>query len=341
MKRFSLLLIALVALGLLAACHNDTPPASDAQLQTIVITEPVRAHQWAPVHLAETLGFFAEEGLHAEFQTVSGTDSSLPVFSGDAQFGLRGIEMALMANEAGRGCKVLVSTTSRYPYQFIGADQRYDTVESLRGQTIAGGQGPTSAPHAFSKAILLHAGIIPDEETSVVSMLSSGYAAAIRAGEVQAVVGTNPWVVKTLLEHDGVLILDGRDPAVMETLFGSSTYELFVLFASDNYIAAEPETVQKTVNAVARAIQWMNNATAEEITEALGPLWAGDPAELLYSVEADQSAGLYNPDGRHTTSGFQAAMELTTLSGGISKTHTEAEIFDESFLNEAWHALGE
>ena len=341
-KLLSLALLTLFAGTVLSGCTGDTPAAGDdgaPELQSIVFTEPVRGYHWAPAYLAQTLGYFAEEGLDAEFLTVSGADASTPVFTGDAQFGLRGVEMALMANEAGQGCKILLSTTARYPYQLIGASADYATVESLRGQVVAGGQGASSAPHAFSKAVLLHAGIVPDEETSVISMASSGYIAAIKSGEIQAAVSTNPWAAKTLLEAGGVVIVDGADEAAMEDLMGTSTYELFMVFTSDAYLAENPETVQKTVNAIAKAIQWMNEASPEEIAANLEPLFEGRDEELLYSAQADKAAGLHNETGFHTDSGYRAAVELTKLSGAIEGTLTAEQIYDESFLEHAWAAL--
>lgn len=44
-------------------------------LQKIIFTEQIRGYHWAPAYLAQTLGYFAEEGLDAEFQTIKGGDA--------------------------------------------------------------------------------------------------------------------------------------------------------------------------------------------------------------------------------------------------------------------------
>lgn len=343
-KLISLCLCALLSLSLLSGCGN-TPKQEGGtenpkELETIVFAEPVRGYFWAPAYLAQTLGYFEEAGLKADFQTISGADASTPVFSGDAQFGLRGVEMALMASEAGQNCKILVSTTSHYPYQLIGANANYATVESLRGQVIAGGQGPSSAPQAFSKAILTHAGMLPDQDASIISMASSGYVAAMKSGEIQAAVATNPWATKTLLANGGVVIVDGADEAAMADLMGSSTYELFMIFAADQYIKENPETVQKVVTAIAKATKWMQDATPEEIATKLDPLFEGKHDELLYSAQVDKDSQFLNTTGRHTESGFAAALSLTKLSGGITKDITADQVYDESFLDKAWEEIG-
>ena len=154
-KKLSLLLALTLCLGLLGACGTpaEEPPAENDAEQTtatdlipVVFTEQVRGYHWAPAYLAETLGYFEEEGIDASFETVSGMAATAPVLSGDAQFCLKGIESALMVNEKDQGMKVLVSTTQKYPYSLIGASEDYSTLESLKDGTVAGGQSANSGP---------------------------------------------------------------------------------------------------------------------------------------------------------------------------------------------------
>jgi len=338
----SLTLMLLITLLFTGCGQNPDSQANDTdELETIVFTEPVRGYFWAPAYLAETLGYFKEAGLQADFQTVTGADASAPVFTGDAQFGLRGIEMALTANEAGQDCKILISTTSKYPYQFLGASEEYSTVESLRGQIIAGGLGASSGPYCFAKACLMQAGLDTENDVSMITLKSSAFAAAMQKGELQGMVGTNPWISKKLTDLGAVVLVDGSDDAVIEDLIGSSSYELFMVFTTDEYIQSNPETVQKVVTAMAKAIQWMNTATAEEIVENLKPLFANMDEELLYTAQVDKERKMQNTTGYHTDSGFEAAKQLTQMAGGISNDISADSIYDESFLDKAWEEIGE
>lgn len=352
-KLFALLLTLSFALGLLAGC-GSTEPAGDTQedssaaqtetsgdLKKIVITEDVRGYHWAPAYLAQTLGYFAEEGLDAEFQTIKGGDASAPVLSGDAQFCLKGIETALMLNEAGQGCKILASTTQKYPYQLMGAGEEYSTIESLRGQVVAGGLSTNSGPYSFAKACISSAGMDPDSDVNVTTMASSGYAAAIASGSLQGAVSTNPWSAKMLSDAGAVVIVDGTDADVIQGIIGSSSYELFTVITSDALIQSDPELVQKAVNAIAKAMKWMETATPEEIAEQLSTLFDGaQEGELLYDAQYDKEHQVANYTGYHTASGFQAGVNLTKLAGGITGDPTEDQIYDESFLDNAWQAMG-
>ena len=320
-KLLALLLTLTLSLGLLAGCGGPSEPAPEEEptsaqsgtedkgdLQKIIFTEQIRGYHWAPAYLAQTLGYFAEEGLDAEFQTIKGGDATTAVLSGDAQFCLKGIETALMVNEAGQGCKVILSATQKYPYQLIGANESYSTLDSLKGKAIAGGLSANSGPTSFIKACVNSAGLNADTDVSLPNVASSGYLAAMDQDEIQAAVSTNPWSAKQLLDAGGVVIVD-------------------------------PELVQKAVNAMAKAMQWMETASPEDIAQKLLPLFDGAEEELLYDAQYDQERKVASFTGYHTKSGFEAAVSLTKLAGGITGDPTEEQIYDESFLDKAWETL--
>ena len=139
-----------------------------------------------------------------------------------------------------------------------------------------------------------------------------------------------------------MMIVDGTDDAVIEDIIGSASYELFTVITSDALIESDPELVQSAVNAMAKAIQWMQTATPEEIAAQLGTLFDGaTEEELLYDAQFDKDHQVATTDGYHTDSGFQAAINLTKLAGGITGDPTADQIFDESFLDKAWENLGQ
>ena len=48
---------------------------------------------------------------------------------------------------------------------------------------------------------------------------------------------------------------------------------------------------------------------------------------------------VYTTDGYHTESGYEAAITLTKLAGGITKALPADQTYDESFLANAWETL--
>ena len=79
-----------------------------------------------------------------------------------------------------------------------------------------------------------------------------------------------------------------------------------------------------------------------KIAAQLGTLFDGaTEEELLYDAQFDKDHQVATTDGYHTDSGFQAAINLTKLAGGITGDPTADQIFDESFLDKAWENLGQ
>ena len=348
-KLLALLLSLTLCLGLLAGCgQQEAAPEEDpsaaqteGELEKVVFTEDVRGYHWAPAYLAESLGYFEEEGLDVSFETIKGGDATTPVLSGDAQFCLKGIETALMVNEAGQGCKIVLSATQKYPYQLIGCGAEYTTIDSLRGGLVAGGLSTNSGPYSFAMACLNNAGLTPGTDVEISTMASAGYAAAIANGELQGAVSTNPWSAKNLLDLVGVVIVDGTDSEVIKGIIGSDSYELFTVITSDALIESNPELVQKAVNAMAKALKWMESASPEEIAEQLQTIFECTPEELLYDAQYDKEHEMANYTGYHTDSGFEAGLTLTKLAGGITSDLTADQIYDETFLDKAWEAIGQ
>ena len=324
----------------------DTQTETDTQnntgdLRKITITEQVRGYHWAPAYLPSPWATSPRRGLTAEFQTIRGSDATAPVLSGDAQFTLKGIETALMVNEGGQGCKVVLSTTQKYP---LPAHRRHRGVQHLG---VPGRRPAGRGPEHQQRPLFLRPGLHQlqpglEGKVEISTMASSGYAAAIANGELQGAISTNPWSAKQLTDAGGVVIVDGTDDGVIEDIIGSASYELFTVITSDALIESDPELVQSAVNAMAKAIQWMQTATPEEIAAQLGTLFDGaTEEELLYDAQFDKDHQVATTDGYHTDSGFQAAINLTKLAGGITGDPTADQIFDESFLDKAWENLGQ
>ncbi|MEN6349426.1 MAG: ABC transporter substrate-binding protein [Syntrophomonas sp.] len=346
-KGSRLLLLVLFCLSVLAGagCGNKAGtviPSKDTsasgELQKIIITEPARGELWAPIYVAQTLGYFKEAGLDVEFQTVSGADSGAPVIAGQAQFGFMGIEMPIGVTEAGQGVKVLLSTTQRFPYCFM-SKKAFSTIPSLKGQTVAGGAARSGSPTAWVRACLKYGGLDPDKDVNLVAMKPGSLNAAMAAGDIQACNGSGI-AIHTLVEQGAQILVDGRDPVVFKSITGSENYEMYIMFATDKYIAENPETVQKVVTACTRGLKWVNEHETEAIVDALLPLFPDKKADLLISIKDAKDYKIFSQNGRHSEAGFNAALKMAKESGMISGNVAAEKIYDESFLNKAWATLG-
>ena len=244
-----------------------------------------------------------------------------------------------MVNEAGQGCKVILSATQKYPYQLIGANESYSTLDSLKGKAIAGGLSANSGPTSFIKACVNSAGLNADTDVSLPQRRQLRLSGRHGPGRDPGRRLHQPLVRQAAAGRRRCGHWGGTDDAEIESIIGSSSYELFTVITSDALIQSDPELVQKAVNAMAKAMQWMETASPEDIAQKLLPLFEGAEEELLYDAQYDQERKVASFTGYHTKSGFEAAVSLTKLAGGITGDPTEEQIYDESFLDKAWETL--
>ncbi len=90
-KIFSLIFSSLLALLPLSACKNE-----EDGIKTIQVNEVTHSIFYAPLYLADSLGYFEEENIKIELTNGGGADNVMSaVLSGDADIGFCGPEAAL------------------------------------------------------------------------------------------------------------------------------------------------------------------------------------------------------------------------------------------------------
>ena len=72
MKRLTALLLCLIMLFALTACSKD-----ESGLRKVTLNEVTRSVFYAPLYVACSKGFFAEEGLEVDIVTGGGSDASM------------------------------------------------------------------------------------------------------------------------------------------------------------------------------------------------------------------------------------------------------------------------
>lgn len=340
----SVLLICLLGFTLAACSNNSSNPPGDGNaenitppenLTKITVSEPVRSELWGPVYMAQSLGFFAEEGLDVEFVTVQGDMPTAPVLSGDAQFGLYGPEMIMRFNEQGQGTKLLLTVSDRYPYSFVTATDITSIAQLKDSIVCAADTG--SSPRAFVRSILASAGLDPDKDANYVHIPGAASIAALESGEIKGTY-VSPTARKIALESGFNLLIDIYDDEVHRTLLNSDSYEMYIVFATDDYIAQNPQTVQAFSNGVYKALLWADSHSTDEIAEALKPLFTNSDT-LLDAVKEIKDNDIWSNTGTFSEDGFAAIANMAIDSGLITNVPERNNVISEEFILNSQKAL--
>ena len=110
MKKFlALFLVLLLLVPIAAACGGS------GELRHITLNEVTRSVFYAPLYIAFSRGYFAEEGIDIEIVTGGGSDKSMTaLISGDADFALMGPETGVyVVNEGSANHPMIIGPLTK------------------------------------------------------------------------------------------------------------------------------------------------------------------------------------------------------------------------------------
>ncbi len=329
MTRISRLLAGL-AVALVLVVASD--PAS-AQTKVRLAVGGQVALYYLPLTVADRLGYFKDEGLDVAISDFAGGARALQALMGGSADVVAGAYDHTIQMLAKNQPLVAVVQLGRYPGFVLAlraskADA-YRGPADLKGMKI-GITAPGSSTHFMVQYIMVRAGLKPDDASFVGVGAGASAVAAIKRGEIDALVSVDP-VINLLASENAIKIAyDTRTMEGTRQVYGG-LYPAAVLYLAPAYAQSNPQTVQSLVNAFVRTLKWVASHSAEEIAKVMPAEHAlGNPENFVRSIRS--SLPMYSPDGRFTREGAETAYNVlrqfdSNLKGAtldISKTYTDA-----------------
>ncbi|MEO7937161.1 MAG: ABC transporter substrate-binding protein [Burkholderiaceae bacterium] len=265
------------------------------------------AFQNLPLTIADRLGYFSAEGLDVEIlDLVNGQRAQQAVMEGAADVACGVFEGLLDGPARNHHLRSFV-LLSRAPQIAFGVSSRnlpgFKRVAELRGRKIAVG-APGSSAHLVAALVLARQGLtLKDVQLSEVAGAGAAMQ-AVRAGQVDVLVHTEP--VISMLEQKGDIrvIADTRSLKGSQELFGGNM-PAACLFASAQAVQNQANTLQALTNAVVRALKWLQTAGPSDLIKVVPePYLLGDRGMYLAAFgklrESISLDGLMPEDGPKT-----------------------------------------
>ena len=121
----------------------------------------------------------------------------------------------------------------------------------------------------------------------------------------------------------------------MTEIFGAPSLPAAVLYAKGDFIEQNPNTTQALVNALYKALKWLEAASPEDVADAVPAEYIGDDRDL-YIEAVKNSLPTYSRTGLVTDEGISAAMELLSFDAEVAAAEIDrAATFDPTFVNKA------
>jgi NitT/TauT family transport system substrate-binding protein len=207
------------------------------------------------------LGFYADEGLDVEIQTVAGAAAAVNLLAnGRAEFTTHGTAGLFTGVDKGVPMKGFISQIPDY-FLSIGVDRNgpIQRLEDLKGKTF-GVPATSGSPMIVTKAVLKLQGWDPDKDAEFLAV-GTGVPAldAFRRGRVQALVAFDS--VFALFEFNGGDFRYFRPPPMPSLGFTHTTNTLIAT------LRREPQIALGLGRAMAKSLVYMAAAPTEELTK--------------------------------------------------------------------------
>jgi NitT/TauT family transport system substrate-binding protein len=304
------MLACFVACCFLLGCAAVAMAAPEKQKVTIAVGGKASLY-YLPLTLAEQLGYFKDEGLQVEVIDFAGGAKALQaMMGGSADVVSGGFDhvMVMRAREQNLRAFVLQGAT---PAISLGIAKsrvaQYKSPKDLAGMKI-GVSAPGSSTQAFVNHLLASVGLAPDSVSIIGVGTGPGAVAAMQAGQLDAIANIEP--AMTMLEKSGTVkvVVETVSVKGAQAIYGSPLPS-GSMYTREEFIKANPNTIQALTNAMVRTLKWLNTATPDEVAKTVPQEYLlGDRA--LYLEAFRKNSESYSRDGLISTAGAEALLKV-------------------------------
>ncbi len=293
---------------------------------------------YLPLTIAEQKGYFKEQGLNITINDFRGGAESLRSLVGGSVDVVTGAyEHTIRMQSKGQDIRAVIEL-GRFPGMVLAVKKdkaaQVKSFKDLKGFKV-GVTAPGSSTNFFVNALIAKDGLKPEDISIIGVGAGPSAVAAIKKGDIDAIVNLDPVITKLVTDGDIVIIADSRTEEGNMKLFGGNN-PAAVVYLRQDFIQKNPNTTQALTNAFYKALKWLETATPEDVAKTVPEtFYLGDLPLYLKAVTATKA--MYSRTGVVTEQGMKNAhgmlvqfdKELADAKVDLSKT------FDGRFVAKA------
>ncbi|MBS2961466.1 ABC transporter substrate-binding protein [Actinocrinis puniceicyclus] len=338
--KLTLAVAALAAAASLTSCSSSgsgsAAPAQNAGSGAPLITVKVAVSNsmgqgYVPLFLAQKLGFFRKQGLDVQVVNVSSGAQTFSLMLSKQVQGVVGFydhDIDLVAKGTNTE-DVVQLLQAPGMVEVVRADEA-DTITSpsmLAGKNV-GISGRGGSTEFLADYLAAHNGAANIHPVGVAS--GATFIAAMQHKQIDAGVTTEPTISKLLSSHLAKVLVDMRSVAGTQAALGGP-YPGTALSMTTEYVNNNKPTVQKLVNGLVESLRWIQQHSAQQITDAMPSSFYSITGKDAYVQALANQFGMYNPTGLMPTDGPQSVFRVLSawdpaVKGrqvDLSKTYTD------------------
>ena len=321
---------AVFALLPLTACGGD----SDGTV-TLKVNEVTHSVFYAPMYLADSLGYFEEEGISIELTNGGGADAVMAaVLSGDADIGFCGPEAAIYVQLGGSNDlpTVFGQLTKRDGSFLVGREPEPDFQwENLKGKEILAGR-KGGVPAMTFEYILREHGFTDTDINLNFDVAFNLMTGAFEAGTADYCTMFEPVASEYQAAGKGYIVASVGEAG------GEVPYTSYI--AKRSWLDGNDEIAKGFLRAVMRGIEYAQTQDAMKVAENLVSHFPSTSVEsLATSVTSYRNIDAWVTDMAMTEASFERLQDIISGAGELDRRADFGALVDNSYAAEVYAAL--
>lgn len=330
MKKIKKLLLTALFLSslFLNSCKNDG-------LTNITVAEVTHSLFYAPQYIAINKGYFKNEGLNVNVITTPGADKTMAaLLSKEAQIGLMGPEATVYVYNGGeKNYAVNFAQLTQKDGSFLLGREKIDnfTYDMLKGKTLIGGR-KGGMPEMTLEYVLKNQGLTVTrngEDLNADVNIRTDVNFDVMAGVFTA--GQSDYV--TLFEPSASQVERNGIGHIVASIGESSGVVPYTCYSSlKDYLSDNSETINKFTRAIKRGLEFVYNASMEELVEALSPSFVSSDNEEITRVMTNYlNIQAWPTSLELKEENYNRLIEIVTMAGELDKPAPFEKIVNNTF----------
>jgi NitT/TauT family transport system substrate-binding protein len=292
---------------------------------------------YLPLTIAEQKGYFKDEGLDVEIQDFPGGARALQALLGGSVDVVSGAYEHTISQQAkGQNIEAVFLQGKYSSIVLLMAKAKaaqYKSPADLKGLKI-GVTAPGSSTNMFVNILLAKAGLKPDSVAIIGAGATAGAVAIMKRGEIDALANLDPVISQLESGGDMVAVVDTRTAKGMDEVYGGA-YAAGCVYVPVEFARKYPNTTQAFVNAMMRALRFIQTSTPEQIVAAVPPEYYADRA--LYKAALEKNLEAFRHDGQiSVAAGNNVLRDLKSFDPTVQAATIDiAKTIDMSFAQKA------
>ena len=312
----------------ISSCTNK-----DDNLKTVQVNEVTHSIFYAPLYLADSLGYFAEEGIRIELTNGGGADNVMSaVLSGDSDIGFCGPEAALY---------VLIGGSSDVPTVFGQLTKRDGSFlvsrtpqpdfkwEDLKGKEILAGR-KGGVPAMTFEYILNNNGLKDGVDLTLnYDVAFNLMTSAFEAGTADYCTMFDPVAYEYEAAGKGYVVASVGEAS------GEVPYTCFL--AKNSWLTKNETVTEGFLRAVTKAVKYIQETTSTTIAPYLVKYFEGiSENSISASIERYKAIDSWRTELSMTEDSFNRLQDIIDNAGELSRRVSMSELVNNRYAQKVY-----